>query len=279
MTPLEDELVAGMRERTAGLVPAPDLIDRAVRGNRRRRARYAAATGGLGVAAVLAIVIATLGSPRPSPPAGPAAQPAPKMLTVAEISARAMAALASDDVEHAKITIAQPGLQSTVGESWYDSVTGNSRNHGIQAKSGDRLEDTWTIRRDDTATVTDVNHADRTWWTLNRPDDNDKTGSRTGYTPEELRDQLSDGEWQLVGYEQVNGRRVAHLQQIHGSVSTDLWVDADTFRMVRRQIVKAANLTVTITQDFDWLTRTPEALRPFSLAVPSGYRQIAPSEG
>jgi hypothetical protein len=277
MTPLEDELVAGMREHTAGLVPAPDLIDRAVRGN-RRRTRHAAATGSLGVAAVLAVVVATLGSP---PARGPSAasQPAPRMLTVAEVSSRVLATLATDDLEHAMITIGQGDIQSTE-EFWYDSVTGNSRHHGVQVQRGGGLEDTWIIRHDGTATVTLVNHATRTWWTKVRSDDNNKTGSHAGYTPDELRDQLRDGVWQLVGDEQINGRAAVHLRQVSGSMTGDLWVDADTYRMVRRHLVKATpGQAITITLDFDWPARTPEALQPFAFTPPAGYTQIDPSAG
>ena len=271
MTPLEDQLVAGMREHTAGLTPAPDLLDRAVRGNRRRRARFAAATGALGVTAVLTVVFASTGTP-PAAPA-PLARP---VLTAAEVSQRAIAALATDDVEHARIVVRQQDKQYTQ-EFWYDSVTGDMRHHDVVPLIGDRLTDTWTIRRNGTATVAYVDHAARTWWTHERPDDTGKSGSHAPYTPEELRQQLSEGTYQLVGEEQLDGQPVIHLRKSYNPGGEDLWVDAGTYRAVRRQIVKAAPIgDIVATLDFDWPPRTPESLRPLVFTPPDGYRETSP---
>lgn len=275
MISLEDQLGAAMREHTAGFEPAPDLLDRAARGNRRRTFRFAAATGGLGAAAILAVVVAATGTPT-APGEVPRAAPIRPVLTAAEVSVKAVTALSTDDIEHAKVSLRQADKHSSY-ESWYDPKTGNLRDHDLTTLAGDPKTDVWTIRHREqsTATVTYVDHADRIWWTMDRPDNPAKPSGQTAlYSPDELRKQLREGRYQLAGEEKIKGQPVVHLRSDDGM---DLWVDADTYRVVRLQIVKQSEKeNVTITFDIDWQPRTPEALRPFEFTAPAGYQQVQP---
>ena len=100
MMSLEDQLVTGMREATTGLVPRPDLIDRAARANRRRRTRFAVVASGLSVVSVLAVVYAIAGTPTAAP-RHPAASPS-AALSPNEIALRAAALLGGEIVEHVR---------------------------------------------------------------------------------------------------------------------------------------------------------------------------------
>ncbi|MFD0594786.1 hypothetical protein ACFQZ4_22265 [Catellatospora coxensis] len=74
---LEEELAAGMREHTADLRPSADLLDRAVRRNRRRTAGRAVGTGVFGLAAVVAVAMTALGGTPAAPTADRACGPRP----------------------------------------------------------------------------------------------------------------------------------------------------------------------------------------------------------
>jgi hypothetical protein len=254
---LEDELVAGMRAHTAGLRPRPDPVNRAARGVRRRRLAVRGGTAGLAVAAVaaVAVVAASAGSDRP----GERSPARPALLTVAQISERAAGALATDDIEHVVATLTVDGRTKTT-EHWYDPVT-----HDSCTGSGG----SWTVYRDGTVTATYVDRATRTWWTQSRPAPAEKVGPVANATPEELRAALRAGEYRIVSRDAV-----VHLHAGHPSGgSDDLWVDADSYRIVRRVVVKPG-AEARIDLAFDWQPRTPATLARFTVTVPAGFARV-----
>jgi hypothetical protein len=278
-TRIEDELVAGMREQTAGLLPPQDLVDRATRRNRRRRAGLATAATAIGLAGVLSVSMATLGRGAPERPSAAATQSAPAMLTVAEISNLAVAALATDDIEHVTATVSQ-NRRSYREEFWYDPTTRSARHHSVQPLPGDPVEDTWLIANAGHVVVTYVNRSTRTWWASERTMPDGKTASQFPYTPDELRAALSRGDsYRLVGNEKIGDLAVLHLRDERSEGgSDDLWVDAATYRAVRRVIVKGSGeRAIRVQLDFDWQPRTDKNLAPLTVAVPDGFRQIDPS--
>jgi hypothetical protein len=139
----------------------------------------------------------------------------------------------------------------------------------------------WITLASDTMTSTFVDHSQRTWYSFTRtlhsvsPSDGGRLTGPAGGTPEELRAALSRGDFALVGSETLDGRAVHHLRRSHEGGADDLWVDAVTYRAVRRDIVKhSPDGDIRVRLDFEWLPRDAAALAPFTVRVPGGYRKI-----
>ncbi|WP_155373975.1 hypothetical protein [Catellatospora vulcania] len=279
---LEDELAAGMREHTADLAPSADLLDRAARRNRRRTAGMATGTGVFGLAAVVAVAMTALGGTPAAPPADPGTRPAPELLTVAMVSERAVAALAADDVQHVISAVTYRGATEH-GEWWFDQETRDSRITYLAAPGGAVDRDLWQVVRGDTLTMTDVFHHDRSFLRLERPLEGKRPTGPSGGTPDELRAALERGDgYTLVGPEELDGQAVLHLRLVFEDGSDDLWVDASSYRAVRRETVKhTPDGDARNRLDFTWLSRTPESLAPLTVTVPSGYTQrvLPPVDG
>ncbi|MEU8077314.1 hypothetical protein AB0B31_17905 [Catellatospora citrea] len=279
---LEDELAAGMREHTADLKPSADLLDRAARRNRRRTAAMASGTGVFALAAVVAVAMTALGGTPAAPPVEPGAPPAPELLTVAMVQERAVAALAADDVQHIVSTVDYRG-KTEHGEWWFDQVTGDSRITRLQAPGGAVTMDLWQLVRDDKLTMTQVFHDDRSYLVLERPLDGQRPPGPAGSTPDELRAALQRGEgYTLVGPEDLAGRAVLHLRFDFADGSDELWVDAETYRAVRRETVKhTPDGDARNRLEFEWQPRDDGSLKPLAVKVPDGYtqRQVPPVDG
>ncbi|GAB4048788.1 hypothetical protein [Catellatospora paridis] len=281
-SPLEEELAAGMREHTADLRPSPDLLDRAARRNRRRTAGRAVGTGVFGLAAVVAVALTALGGTPAAPTADPGPRPAPELLTVGMVSERAVAALAGDDVQHVVQTVTYRGTTEH-GEWWFDQETGDSYITDLSAPGGAATTDLWQVVRDDTLTMTQVFHHDRTFVRHDRALQGQRIPGPAGGTPEELRAALQRGDgYTLVGPVDLDGQAVLHLRLEFEDGVDELWVDAQTYRAVRRVTVKhtpegdSRNL-----MDFEWRARTAESLAPLAAKIPTGYteRKLPPIDG
>ncbi|MEU8003345.1 hypothetical protein AB0B66_19485 [Catellatospora sp. NPDC049111] len=279
---LEDELAAGMREHTADLRPSPDLLDRAARRNRRRTAGRAVGTGVFGLAAVVAVAMTALGGSPAAPTADPGPRSAPELLTVGMVSERAVAALAGDDVQHIVSTTTYRGTTEH-GEWWFDRTTGDSRITHLSAPGGAATMDLWQLVRDDTLTMTQVFHQDRSFLRLDRALNGERPAGPAGGTPEELRAALRRGDgYTLVGPVDLDGRAVLHLRLDFEDGSDELWVDAETYRAVRRETVKHTPDGDALNRmDFAWQPRTAESLKPLAVTIPSGYtqRELPPVDG
>lgn len=274
-TRLEEELVAGMRERTTSLRLSGDIVARAAR-RRRRRARLAAGSGVLGTAAALAVMLAALGGdPAAAPGAADGDGSPPEMLTVTQVSQRAAAALAGDDVKYAVVTTSYDGRTART-ELWQDPVTGNSRRTGVDYPGGPE-GDTWVIFGPSGVTVTHVDRTTRTWWRFERPDRSALPVDWTRGTPEELRRALLDGDhaYELVGPEKIDGQAVVHLRSTRKGGAEDLWVDASSYRPVRWVVGKPGDgKTIRRQEDIRWMPRGPESLAPLTVAVPAGFTRV-----
>lgn len=292
---LEDELAAAMREQTAGLRPSADLLDRAARRNRRRTVGTGIATGAFGLAAVLAVTMTALGGTPAVPPVGPGTPAAPELLTVAQVTERAVAALAADDVLHvrSRITTAPEGDVLT-DEQWYDEAGRRARVTRVGA-DGAASNEVWIAIEGDTVTTTLVDHARRTWSRSARQVTQDGTGvvrfpadpsggrgfgaAGAGNTTEQLRAALTEGGYALVGPETRNGFEVLRLRAARDggpdvTGTDDLWVDAETYRAVRRETVWHTSVGDNrIELDFEWLPRGAESSAPFTVRVPAGYTE------
>ncbi|GIG01442.1 hypothetical protein [Catellatospora citrea] len=279
---LEDELATGMREHTADLKPSADLLDRAARRNRRRTAAMASGTGVFALAAVVAVAMTALGGTPAAPPVEPGAPPAPELLTVAMVQERAVAALAADDVQHIVQTVTYRGTTDH-GEWWFDQVTGDSHITHLQAPGGAVQMDLWQLVRDDKLTMTQVFHGDRSYVVHERPLDGQHPVGPAGSTPDELRAALRRGEgYTLVGPEDLDGRAVLHLRYDFEDGTDELWVDAQTYRAVRRETVKhTPDGDSRNRMDFTWQARDAESLKPLAVKVPDGYtqRELPPIDG
>ncbi|GAA1410995.1 hypothetical protein [Catellatospora coxensis] len=279
---LEEELAAGMREHTADLRPSADLLDRAVRRNRRRTAGRAVGTGVFGLAAVVAVAMTALGGTPAAPTADPGLRPAPELLTVGMVSERAVAALAGDDVQHVVSTTTHQGTTEH-GEWWFDQTTGDSRITHLPAPGGASTMDLWQVVRDDTLTMTQVFHDDRSFVRDERRLNGLRPSGPAGGTPEELRAALQRGDgYTLVGPVDLDGRAVLHLRLEFEDGSDELWVDAETYRAVRRETVKhTPDGDARNRLDFEWLSRTPDSLAPLTVTIPTGYtqRSLPPVDG
>jgi hypothetical protein len=258
---LEEELAEGMRTRTSGLRPPPDLVARAARQWRRRRRRGMAVAGlGAGAAVVAAAAFAFQ-------PAGTA--PPRLVLTAAQVSERAMAALSSDDVLHVTGSLTVQGRTGPM-EYWFDPVTNDSRR---SAPDGGGYS--WMIFDGGVATITAVDPASRTWWSDRRTVPDAKAGKLGGASPDELRAALRDGAYGLVGPATVGGVAATRLRASTPMGVDDLWVDTATYRTLRREIVKHdPDGDAVIRLDFTWQPRTDASLAPLRVAVPAGYTRV-----
>jgi hypothetical protein len=278
---LEDQLAEGMREYANGLSPAGDVVGAAARRHRRRTSvRRSAYAGGVAtLAAALAIGFAATGptSPRPGDDPG---RNAPAMLTVAEVSTHTTAALANSEksVEHVVMRLSVHG-QTARDEIWYDAVTGASRRVGPGAP-GLPDREVWTTRDGERVTYSTVDRAHRVWSSYTRtvPGAKDFEGLSPS-TPERIRAALKAGAdgLVLVGPERLGDRATLHLTvPVKDNLgSDDLWVDADTYQVVRRVLVKRdPGGDLKIQEDFEWLKRTPETLVQVVFAPPAGFTQV-----
>ncbi|MEV0454309.1 hypothetical protein [Catellatospora methionotrophica] len=277
----EDELSAGMREHTADLKPSADLLDRATRRNRRRTAAMASGTGVFALAAVVAVAMTVLGG-TPAVPVEPGTRPAPELLTVAVVSERAVAALAADDVQHVVSTTTHRGATEH-GEWWFDQETGDSHMTYLAADGAAVEREIWLDVRDDTVTTTEVSHRDRTYLRLDRPAEGGRPGSPAGRTVDELRTALGrDDGYTLVGPAELDGRAVLRLRLVFEDGTDDLWVDAESYRAVRRELVKhTPDGDARNRLDFTWLPRTPETLATLTATIPPTYTEkvLPPIDG
>lgn len=223
-----------------------------------------------------------LGGTPAAPPVATGTPPAPELLTVSVVSERAVAALAVDDVQHVVSTTTHRGTTEH-GEWWFDQQTGDSRITYLAAAGGTVDREFWQVVRDGTVTTTEVSHGDRTWLRLERPLEGKRPGGPAGGTPDELRKALARGDgYTLVGPADLDGRAVLHLRLVFEDGTDELWVDAETYRAVRRVTVKhTPDGDARNRLDFDWLPRTPDTLAHLTATIPATYteRELPPVDG
>ena len=138
-------------------------------------------------------------------------------------------------------------------------------------------QDTATGRHG-TATLA-VNYRDRTWWratmTLKPRTPPPAQPSCLGpgvFSESEtwqsfIRQELSCGAYTENGHQRVDGIDAIKLTGSNGVV---LWIDPKTYLPVRQAG------TAALVTDFRWFRATPASLAHLKVAVPAGFRRVAP---
>ena len=222
--------------------------------SRVRRRRATVTSAGLTVVAAAAVVTTVAF-------AGPGAStrpPAPPVLTAAEVQQRALSALADANViMHA--TIAADGGPAA-NEMWVDLATGDLYRH-------DDTRTVWAVVDHGRMTLTTVNRADKTWsqdvYPSSKP-----IATILQNRAESLRSDLGAGGYKLIGHETIDGADALHLRTSDSPGPIDIWVEATSFRTLRETVTGPH---VTVRSEFQWLGRTPQRLKMFTVTVPSGY--------
>lgn len=230
----------------------------------------AAAAAVIGAVVTGAVVVPSwLGSPRTTPePVGPAPSPAPgaSVGTSAVLAAvtRALAAT-GDDVEEVRSTEPVGQLDST---SWVDLATGACRTD--TAVGG---KPTLTVFVEAGHAVV-VDYVRRQWWSRG------SEGVTCGpLTPQAIEQGVAAGHYSLAGHGVLDGRpalRLASTAATSGlhpvTKPTTLWVDATTFLPIQSTSVgHGSEKTV-----FAWLPATAGNRAVLHVAVPTGFRHVAP---
>jgi len=147
------------------------------------------------------------------------------------------------------------------------------------AAHGNHTE-SWTAHHGQGATLAHADHDARTWSSEEIPGPL-PLSAKVPWRPSALRQKLS-GDLQPMGAEEVRGRPAFRFHLRVNAFEEDLWVDTETYDVLRLRIVPTepdrSSLGERITtMDFDWFTRTPEALQPLAFTPPPGYRRVRPS--
>jgi hypothetical protein len=133
-----------------------------------------------------------------------------------------------------------------------------------------------------------VDYPARAWWTYTLPPaPSVPAGSLKAGTfedPAEIADAIAKGQLEILGTEQLDGRRTLHLRvdEIKGSppIRLDLWVDAESYLPYRSITVKTGRSWTT---DYGWLPRTDTNLAALDLAPPAGFTHrdepVSPKSG
>jgi hypothetical protein len=296
MTRLEDELRAGLAAHAAATpAPARDVFAAATRRHSRRRALQGTAltTGTLSLAAVLAFGLATGGSP--------AGAPAVVELDAETVAAQVAAALedADDEIAYTDVHTTLDGSSSRV-QIWHDETSRAYRHIGAKIPTAP-FYDVATEIENGKQVMTIVDHGKRSWHRLvtpvpdyggDRPTKEEcqsggpayrPAGDACAITPEAVRDAMTGDEpaFTVVGKEQIDGRTALHLQYA-GELrkkfgDTDLWVDADTYELMRRQVhaTDGDGRDLTVREDYRSLDRTDANLAELEADIPAGFTHEA----
>lgn len=277
---LETQLTEAMREYAEGVRLTGDVLHAAARRHRRRTIIYrsAYAAGIMGLVGVLAAGLAINGPP----PARPSvADRDSGTLTVAQVSTQVNAALGETGLIEHVVVQARLKDHTLHMEGWFDATTGSDHRRAVVDIPGKPAHETWGTRDGTRLTVTTVDAKRRVWWTDTRSVPVGKNfDGLSPSTPEEIRAALtnSSDRMKLLGREDIDGRATLHLQMPTDAAagSDNFWVDAKTYQVVRRVIVKPnpPEDEVRIQEDFEWLERTPEALARVTFTPPAGYTRV-----
>jgi hypothetical protein len=282
---LEDELTAGLHERAAGVHLTRDVLGAARRRHHRRSTvtRAVTATGTVGLAGAVAAGVATSGAAGGGPPA-PAVTTPQVALDAATVSARISQALTGVErkVLHIRMRVTVDGERSS-NELWRDPVSGAMRATGPKVPGNPRID--IAVRRDgDLQTTTTVDHDRRVWYrdtfdisTL--PDRGEGGGKGSGplsdFSPDGLRASLARGEWTLAGRERLDGRQTLHLRVTGAEGAYDVWVDAESYVLVRRVVARPDGPPLRLVEDYEYLPRTAVVLAELEQrTVPAGYERL-----
>ncbi|GAA0265834.1 hypothetical protein [Cryptosporangium japonicum] len=264
-SPLEDQLMAGMREVAAGYHVDRDLIAGA-RTAHRRRTRHRRA-----VVAATAVAVLAIGGVgyAVADPGGPSTD---RLVSAAPPLDRTLRTAGPYILHITTRTYGpgEPGEQHKI-EIWRDPVTGDQ----VEIDgAGPGIDVGHNKRKSMTAVCVDRNN--RTWWSC------DNGGEQIPLaTPEMMRAWLkTETALRPVGREKINGVDTIHLSR-RGTADPDLdvWVTADTDVLVRQRSSvepEPGKGVVTMQADYEWFDRTPEARTRVTLTPPSDWPSRPP---
>jgi hypothetical protein len=288
---VEELLTEQMRRQAEAAAWRPDLLRRALRRHSSRRARHRALLPALAVGVAGAVALSVVVPGRTAP-----ARVAPKVQTVGYVVSRAQSAMAAVEADVLKIqTDMTNGWSYTL---WFEVRPTLQLRIDVVSPSG-RLQDTFA----DGSRILTVNFKARIWWTVRSPAGTG--GSRvtlmlpgeamvpllsvgTGFggldlpTPQNLRHELADGAFRLVGTDITDGARLLQLQGTSGSDrSVNIWVSAASYLPVRSsQLMRTQTGSrlgrMLLTSRLSWLPATHPNLAALMPRIPAGFRHRPP---
>ena len=292
-TEFEDLLERGLRDATADVHLSRPVLPAALAAHRRHRSRRQLVAAGtvavVGITAGLTLSNASRSSTAAPPTMRTTPAPAPRLVSVNEVLARANRALNSIDNHDwvARVTADSPGLHTT---SSMDLKTGQQRLDQKISFAGTHDDSSVAISADGVQTT--VDYAARTWqrYQTSRPVVGDVHGRGLGApsddlpnldTPEAVKHALAAKTVTLAGSDTVDGRSAYRLQcsgVTEGRAESEtVWVDANSYLPLRvsyRGLSKTGHGTGTVVMD--WLPRTETNLAALNLEPPAGFRHVPP---
>ncbi len=210
-----------------------------------------------------------------------APRPERTAMTAAAVVERASAALADDDIQHSVSTYTVDGGVASQ-ECWLDRVTANQRCWALlpqarakQTETGQRAGIEWSGPV--TWLTTLVDHNRRTWTTRPaRPPDGEPPVGIAGIpapsaqSGEDPRAIFERGQLDLVGEEVIDGTRTYHLRRQISGATEDIWVEAESYRLVRT----TSGSDLGVQTDYDWIPRSPTSLELLKVVIPDGYTRV-----
>jgi len=299
-TELTDRLRADMQDFTRDVRVPPGLALRAYRYTRKRRQtlRVAVASGAATAVAASAVAIAWV-SGAFSPATTPTTQTTAYVVRHVE-NALAPASVGNligvSRVEFPPGITEQPVVGGSVGgqtgggasSPWSVAYLVQQTYQGqvkdsVYSPSGQHVWEEGFSAADGSGTQTTVLYASRTWWTVTMGNAASRAqspgclpsgrielsgGPGNGW-PAFIRSQLACGAYTVAGRQEVDGIDAIKITAGQPPARLALYVNPVTYLPVQLTI---ARLTI----DFQWLPATPANLALLKVAVPAGFRQVAP---
>jgi len=271
---LTEDQVAARLHADVDDIQAPANLATVVRRRHTRRARALMTMTAVPVAA--AVVAAVALAAAPNQPNQPNQSTRPNLQNAAYVTDQAVAALdaASGKVMQLRGAISEKTTGSKTLEQWRDP--GSSRWLVDEIGPGGTPRRAMLVNGPDdgTRTVLTVDYVDRAWSTyrLAQPGvPSDVWWIDMFDGPNDIRDALRLWSLHVVGTERLNGQDTVHLggaKPTGNGIAIDIWVDAATYLPVR---ITVASPDLSVTSQYTWTPRTPEALKVFDLKPPPGF--------
>jgi hypothetical protein len=296
----ETELGEELRKIADSQPFTPDIAVIERRGHqRRRRGQALRALGGLaGVAAVAGVGVAMAGgvitgthngtpgttaaSRAAGATAGRTARTAPAE-TVAYLRKQIAAINTNDFLIKSRENTSSVGTPSVMITIWYDPRTGSTML--LEGSGASQLtyweEDYFDSNQARHEDMTQVNYGPRTWW----KDDEQYAGEGQGpgpagpaedFAPQSVAQLLAHGAT-IIGHPYVDGHNTVELSVSNPvGVRTDLWIDAQTYQLVRMIRYFPASLQAPpIVANYTWVARSASQAAVIDTPqIPAGFTQV-----